>query len=81
MVCPSNVIVVEDYPEVMEVGRCWHCLACVKECPTHALSLTLPEHIGSQRFEMRAWHEGKDVVFQILESGKPIEEYRFQVVR
>ncbi len=41
-ICPGDVISVdeENYP-LFRIAECWHCAACVEDCPTKALVVKL----------------------------------------
>ena len=80
-ICPCSVIKLNEYPEAVYPEKCWHCASCVKECPAKAITLKLPPHIGDQRYELLAFKEGKEMVFQILFEGRVVEEMRVQVRR
>ncbi len=80
-ICPSIAIAMEEYPRLRYADKCWHCCACVKECPARAIRLKLPPHIGDQRYELLAFEDGKDVVYQVLFEGEMVEEMRVQVRR
>ena len=78
-VCPSSAIKMNEFPELAYPDKCWHCTACIKECPAKAITLLLPPHVGDQRYELLAWKDGKEMVFQILFEGEVVEEKRILV--
>ena len=48
-ICPQDVFSFdgENTPQIVYPGECWHCGACVMDCPKQAvhLELPLPMHI------------------------------------
>lgn len=42
-ICPTNIFTPgEDGPVVKWPEECWHCNACVLDCPAQAIELRLP---------------------------------------
>lgn len=78
-ICPCAVITFTDHPIIEEPEKCWHCMACVKECPVKAMKLRLPPHIADQRYEMLSYHQGNRVVFRVFRAGELQAEYSFEV--
>ncbi|MBE8540648.1 4Fe-4S binding protein [Geoglobus acetivorans] len=78
-ICPTLTIGFDEFPRLAYPEKCWHCCACIKECPAEAIRLRLPPHIGDQRYEMLVKDEGKSMIFQILFEGRKIDEMKIQV--
>jgi adenylylsulfate reductase subunit B len=42
-ICPGDILRGgEEIPKVVYPDECWHCGACVMDCPTQAVKLNLP---------------------------------------
>ncbi len=78
-ICPCLAIEMDDFPELAYPDKCWHCCACIKECPSNAIKLRLPPHIGDQRYEMLVLDKQNAMVFQVFFNGKMIDEMSIQV--
>ena len=53
-ICSEDVFldsVIGEVPEITYADECWHCGACVLDCPTGAISLYIP-------LPMRVYKEG-----------------------
>ena len=45
-VCIMDILREGDpVPNVAYPGECWHCGACMLDCPTDAIKLVLPQHM------------------------------------
>mgnify|MGYP002152873136 CR=1 FL=1 len=44
-ICPMHVISMKkgkEYPDIKYQEECWHCNACVLDCPQEAVNLRIP---------------------------------------
>jgi NAD-dependent dihydropyrimidine dehydrogenase PreA subunit len=43
-VCPLDVLVIDHVQETayMKYDECWYCLPCEKDCPTNAITVSIP---------------------------------------
>jgi len=78
-ICPCLAIEMNEFPMLAYPEKCWHCCACIKECPSDAIRLRLPPHIGDQRYEMLVRDERNEMIFRILFDGEPVDEMRIRV--
>ncbi len=60
-ICPSDVYGLQKkgnkVPEIRFPDECWHCNACVRDCPAKAISLRIP--LPMQMVMMEAPKAGK----------------------
>lgn len=76
-VCPGDLIYRKRGKAVLrEVSDCWDCLACVKECPYQALSVSLPFQISESRQRMFACIKDDLIHWKVVDmNGHTVAEY------
>ena len=42
-VCPTDILAIDDNGQIyMAYDECWYCLPCQHDCPTKAITVTIP---------------------------------------
>ena len=59
-ICPGNIIRRDENGKAFlkNDNDCWSCVSCMKECPVHAISVTIPPQLGGGGGRMSLEREG-----------------------
>jgi len=76
-ICPGDLLYRKDGKAFLrEPSDCWDCFACVKECPSKALSIELPFQISESRQRLTACMKENSILWRLVDQeGKDLAKY------